>query len=342
MALLWFSAGKEGAKQPSRVRSNRCKRTRATEAGLNRRTCVAALLNCLLAPAAALVLAVSLPAFAQTQPQPQTQSAPSAPAPTASPAPGASVALPNFWETSQRLERPDLSGLRSIRFLTDDDYPPMHFMTEDGRLAGFNVDLARAVCDVLNVACTIQARRWDTLLDALREGRGDAVVASVRATPQLRASHALSRPYLRTPGRFVAKAPAAQETTPETMAGRSVAVVAGSAHEAYVRTFFPAAALKPFDDLDKAIAGFQRGEADLVFGDGLTLAIWLNGTEGARCCGFAGGPFTESRWFGEGVVIVMRRNEAVLRRAVDYALQRIAETGQHAELYLRYFPVGFY
>lgn len=300
---------------------------------MNRRTFVATLLNCLAAQALVLMATLAGPASAQGQPQP-TQSPPAGLS--------APVTLPNFWETSQRLERPDLTGLRSIRFLTDDDYPPMHFMTEDGRLAGFNVDLARAVCDVLNVACTIQARRWDTLLDALREGRGDAVVASMRATPQLRASHALSRPYLRTPGRFVAKSPAAPETTPESVAGRSVAVVAGSAHEAYVRTFFPAAALKPFEDLDKAITGFVRGEADYVFGDGLTLAIWLNGTDGARCCGFAGGPFTESRWFGEGVVIVMRRNETVLRRAVDYALQRIAETGQHAELYLRYFPVGFY
>ncbi len=293
---------------------------------MNRWACIAVLFNLLLQ----VPLVAPTVVFAQ-------QSAPPGGASGTAPA----VTLPNFWETSQRLERPDLSGLRSIRFLTDDDYPPMHFMTEDGRLAGFNVDLARAVCDVLNVACTIQARRWDTLLDALGEGRGDAVIASMRATPRLRSSHALSRPYLRTPGRFVARAPG-EPVTPETVSGRTVAVVAGSAHEAYVRTFFPAAVLKPFDDLDKALAGFQRAEADLLFGDGLTLAIWLNGNEGARCCAFSGGAYTESRWFGEGVVVVMRQNEAVLRRAVDYALQRVAETGLHAELYLRYFPVGFY
>ncbi len=235
-----------------------------------------------------------------------------------------------------------MSGLRSIRFLTDDDYPPMHFATTEGRLAGFNVDLARAICDLLNVACTIQARRWDTLLDALKEGRGDAVIASMRATPQLRSDYALSKPYLRTPGRFLARTPAFAAVTPESLAGKSVAVVGGSAHEAYVRTFFTDAAVKPFDDLEKALSAFQRGETDHLFGDGLTLAVWLNGAEGARCCAFAGGPYTESRWFGEGVVVVMRPNEPVLRRAVDYALQRVAETGRYAELYLRYFPVGFY
>ena len=36
---------------------------------------------------------------------------------------------------------------------------------------GFNVDLARAICEELSVACTIQVRRFDTLLDALAEER---------------------------------------------------------------------------------------------------------------------------------------------------------------------------
>ena len=96
------------------------------------------------------------------------------------------VFIPSFWDPLQKPDKPDLSSIRVIRFLTEDDYPPMHFLTEDGKLAGFNVDLARAVCDALNVACTVQARRWDTLFDSLREGRGDAVAASVRASPKLR------------------------------------------------------------------------------------------------------------------------------------------------------------
>ncbi|MEJ1936931.1 transporter substrate-binding domain-containing protein, partial [Nostoc sp. NIES-2111] len=107
-------------------------------------------------------------------------------APPALASDAASPAIPNFWDPSLRPEKPDMAGLRVIRFMTEDEYPPLNFQTEDGRLAGFNVDLARAVCDVLNVACTIQARRWDTLFEALKEGRGDAVIANVRPTPALR------------------------------------------------------------------------------------------------------------------------------------------------------------
>ncbi len=90
------------------------------------------------------------------------------------------AAIPSFWDPRQRLERPDTSSIRAIRFLTDDDYPPFHFLAPDGSLTGFNVDLARLICEELRIACTIQPRRWDTLDAALKSERaGDAVIASL-------------------------------------------------------------------------------------------------------------------------------------------------------------------
>ena len=45
----------------------------------------------------------------------------------------------------------------------------------------------------------------------------------------------------------------------------------------------------------------------MLFGDGISLAFWLNGTDSQNCCAFRGGPFTESRYFGEGVGIAVKR-----------------------------------
>ncbi len=84
------------------------------------------------------------------------------------------------------------------------------------------------------------------------------------------------------------------------------------------------------------------GAVDALFGDGVTLGLWLNGTDAQDCCVFKGAPFTESRYFGEGVGIAVKRNNVALRRALDYALQRLAASGTYADLYLKYFPIGFY
>ena len=55
------------------------------------------------------------------------------------------VAMPGFWDPRRRPERPDLSRVTLIRFLTENDYPPFNYAGTDGNPAGFNVDLARMV-----------------------------------------------------------------------------------------------------------------------------------------------------------------------------------------------------
>src|SRR5690606_18658917 len=125
-------------------------------------------------------------------------------APSAVHAQTGSVMVPGFWDPKRRPERPDLSRLQSIRFLTEEDYPPFNFRGPDGQPIGFNVDLARAICTELGLTCTIQVRRFDTLLSALDENRGDAIVASLAVTPELRKRVAFTDRYYRTPARFVA------------------------------------------------------------------------------------------------------------------------------------------
>jgi len=248
-----------------------------------------------------------------------------------------------FFDPSRKPERPDLTGIRAIRFLTDDDYPPFHFPGPDGQLTGFNVDLARAICTELKIACTIQARRWETLIPSLEEGRGDAVIASLTDREALRARVDFSIPYYRSPGRFVTlkNTPLAGAGAPE-LAGRAVAVVRNSAHAAFLTAFFPKLRQAPAADLSEALRLMTTGAAEAVFGDGVGLALWLNGDAGRTCCRFLGGPFFESSYFGAGAAIAIRKDNSQLRRAIDFALFRLAEEGVYQNLMLKYFPVGFY
>ena len=105
-------------------------------------------------------------------------------------------------------------------------------------------------------------------------------------------------------------------------------------------TFFPGAVVRSVPDLAAAEAALQGGEVDYVFGDGLGLALWLGGTAADGCCAFSGGPYLESRFFGEGVGFLFRPEDEPLRRAFDYALHRLWDEGKYAELYLRFFPIS--
>jgi polar amino acid transport system substrate-binding protein len=252
-----------------------------------------------------------------------------------------SVTIPNFWDPRTRQDRPDLSGLRTVRFLTDDDFPPLHFAGPDGTPTGFSVELARAACERLGIVCTIQARRFDTLLDTLSEGRGDIVAAAVPITTELRRRFSATAPYFRFPARFAVRSDRNQaEPSPAAVADHTVGVVERTAHEAYLKTFFSRAVTRPYADLPAAEAALRRGEVDYIFGDGLGLAFWIGGSDASGCCAFSGGQYLESRFFGEGMGFIMRKDDETLRRAFDFALQRLWDEGKYAEIYLRFFPIS--
>ena len=251
--------------------------------------------------------------------------------------------VPSLWDPSLHLDTPDLAGLKAIRFLTADDYPPLDFALRDGSLAGFNVEIARAICESLRMPCTIQARRWDTLAEALESAKGDAMIASMRATPALRDKLAFSHPYYLTPARFAARRDFPQiDIDAAALAGKTVGIVKDSAHARFLAQFFAKMTLKPYDDFAALHAALKAGAIDLAFADGVTLAIWLDGEDAGGCCGFRGGPFLESRYFGEGVGIAVRKDDATLRRALDYGLAQVWASGKYAEIFRKYFPLSFY
>ena len=276
--------------------------------------------------------------------QPPGAAAQDAPVPRPRPAATApDVVIPSYWDPRRRSERVDLTRVPQIRFLTEDNYPPFNFAGADGQPVGFNVDIARALCEELKVPCTIQVRRWDTLLESLDRNAGDAIIAAQAITPDIRRRYEISDRYLETPARFVMrKDTALTDATPEALAGRSIAVVSGTAHEAYIQAFFKGSAIRRYPTLAEARKALSERDVDTLFGDGITHAFWLNGQASGDCCRFLGQAFTENRYFGEGLAIVMRRGNDPLRLAINHALQRLWERGVYADLYLKAFPIGIY
>jgi polar amino acid transport system substrate-binding protein len=251
------------------------------------------------------------------------------------------VRVPGFWDPRRRPERPDLSRITVLRFLTEVDYPPFNFAGPDGHPQGFNVDLARMMCEEIKLACTIQMRRFETLVTALNANQADAAIASIAATVEMRGKVDFSDPYYRTPARFVAKRDSPiDEPLPEKLEGKKVAVVAGTAHEAYLKALFTEVEVRAYPSSDVARLALRKGDVDLMFGDAISLAFWLNGTDSENCCSFRGGPYMDSRYFGEGIAIVVKKGNDTVRLALNWALFRVWEQGRFTDLWLRYFPIS--
>ena len=86
--------------------------------------------------------------------------------------------IPGFWDSQERIIKPNVKDLPRLRFLTTTDFPPFSFIDKNKRLSGFHVDLARAICEELEVlsVCQIQALPFDQLQSAVTGGVGEAVL----------------------------------------------------------------------------------------------------------------------------------------------------------------------
>ncbi len=180
------------------------------------------------------------------------------------------------------------------------------------------------------------------LVDALVENRADAAIAGLRDTPKLRRFVGYTESYLKLPARFVTRRSGAPTATPEGLAGRTIAAPARTRYRDFVADFFPALTVIEVDDERAALDAVRDGKADAAFVGALGASFWLSGAESEGCCAFAGGPYTEPAYFGRGLSIAVRADDAALKAALDDALRALETDGVTADLYMRFFPVGLY
>jgi polar amino acid transport system substrate-binding protein len=257
----------------------------------------------------------------------------------------ADSAFGHSWDTGERLQKGDLSGLSRLRFLATLDFPPFSYLDGANHLTGFNVDLARALCDILEIAdrCQIQAMPWEELQTGLKNGQGEAVIAGVAANEPARGAMIFSRPYMRMAGRF-----AVNEKTPLTppqgggFGASVVGVAAGSSHEKMLRAYFPKAVIAGLPSSAELYGQLRDGKVAAVFGDAMGLSFWLESAASSGCCAFSGEAYYSDAFLGSGMRIALKPEDAGLMQSLNFALKEAQERGVMDELYLKYFPVGFY
>lgn len=229
-----------------------------------------------------------------------------------------------------------------IRFLTEGDFPPFNYYDDEGVLSGLNVDLARALCQEVQAACDIKVRPWDELIPAMKRGDADAVIAAHKLTAESLGEVEFTDRYFHTPGRFATRTGTNLDISPEGLDDKAIAVARGSAHEAFLKTFFRDSRIQPFESQDLAREALLQSKVDAVFDDGISLAFWINGSLSRQCCELKGGAYLEPRFFGEGIAIAVPPADPQIKHLINGALQKLRQSGRLQEIVDRYFPTRIY
>lgn len=253
--------------------------------------------------------------------------------------------FPHYWDGRERVSKPDLTAVKRIRFVTTVDYPPFNFIDNAGRISGFNIDLARAICAELDATalCQIEARPWNELQAALESGEAEAILAGLRPTTALRQKYAFTAPYMRLTARFLTRNDQPMTNpTDKTLENKTVGVIADSVHQAIFADYFPESHWVGYPTRELLLKDLKANKIDAVFGDGSDLSFWIGSPDAANCCTFAGRPYTAPQFLGDGLMIATTLQNSDLAEGFNFALKSMEAKGTVSELYLRYFPIDFY
>ncbi|WP_137388668.1 ABC transporter substrate-binding protein [Rhodoligotrophos defluvii] len=225
---------------------------------------------------------------------------------------------------------------------TEGAYPPFNFIDESGKLKGFDVDIAQALCEKMQVKCRIVAQDWEGLIPALLSKKIDAIVASMSITEERKKVVAFTDKYYHAPARFVALTTSdITDISPKGLAGKVLGAQSSTIHANYLEKNYKDSTIRLYGSHDTALLDLVAGRVDAVFVQSIAVYNWLNSPEG-KCCKFVGEPLSDPAHFGLGAGIAVRKEDEALRQKLNEALDEILADGTYQKINAKYFPFSIY
>jgi arginine/ornithine transport system substrate-binding protein len=238
----------------------------------------------------------------------------------------------------------DAKEWKKIRFGTEGAYAPFNYVTPEGELAGFDIDIANALCVELNVECELVQQDWDGMIPALMANKYDAIIASMSITDERKQRIDFTDKYYNTPTRLAAKKGSGIAGTPESMSGLKIGVQRETVQDRYATDVFePAGAeIVRYGTGDEANLDLVAGRVDARLEDSVVLSENLLKKGEGSDFEFVGPPYTDPKWFGYGAGIGVRKGETDLVELLNKGISALRANGKYEEIQKKYFDFDVY
>jgi len=247
-----------------------------------------------------------------------------------------------------------------LRIATEGAFPPYNMVMPDGKLAGFEIDLAADLCRRMKVQCEVVAQDWDGILPGLNAGKYDAIIAAMAITPKRLEVIAFSIPYVSSPTVFAttkgsgiealpgdgtridlsddAAARAVIETMKAKLKGKVIGVQVSTIQSDFLNTYFKGTVeVRTYKTSDEFNLDLAAGRIDAVLAAAANIKAAMDTADGKDIVFtgpyFGGGPI------GIGSGIGLRKADPELKQMFDGAIQAAAADGTLARLSTQWFKI---
>jgi arginine/ornithine transport system substrate-binding protein len=237
----------------------------------------------------------------------------------------------------------DAKEWKKVRVGVEGAYPPFSEVTADGKLVGFDIDIANALCEEMKVECELITQDWDGIIPALQARKYDAIIASMSITPERKEKVDFTNKYYNTPAKFVRKKGSGIEITKESMKGKAVGVQRATIHDNFVTEVYgDAVEVKRYGTQDEAYLDMVAGRVDLLLADSVAMLGGFLETDAGKDFEFVGPDFSDPKYFGEGAGIAVRKGEEDLLNMLNQAIDTIRANGKYKAIQDKYFDFDVY
>jgi lysine-arginine-ornithine-binding protein len=232
---------------------------------------------------------------------------------------------------------------KKIRVGTEGAYPPFNAIDKDGKLWGFDVDIAKAVCDAIGAQCEFVTQDWDGIIPGLLAKKYDCIVASMSKTEEREKKVAFTSKYYVAPGRFVAKKGAGIKIDVQGLKGKVVGVQRATVYENFLRDEYGAILeIRAYATQDEANLDLASGRLDLGFAEPVVLTEGFLKTDTGKDCELIGPVFSDPKVFGDGVCMQVRKEDNDLRELLNQGIAKIRADGTYQKINAKYFAFDIY
>lgn len=213
------------------------------------------------------------------------------------------------------------SHAADVRIGTEGAYAPWNFLDDDGKVAGFEIELGNELCKRAGVSCEWVVNEWDSIIPNLIAGNYDVIMAGMSITEERMETIDFSEEYVPSdPAIYVAAKGA--EFDFDNLQGVKIGAQGATIQSAYLEeTYKEGNTILTFETADQSVADLMAGNIDLLFADGDFLRPVVEGSGGAL---EVTGPGVV---LGGGVGMGMRKDDAELQKKMGDALVAVKADG---------------
>jgi arginine/ornithine transport system substrate-binding protein len=226
-----------------------------------------------------------------------------------------------------------------LRISTEGTYAPWSFQDAQGKLMGWDIDIANALCAKMKVQCEISAQEWDGIIPALLAKKHDAIVASMAMTPARRERVAFTNKYKDVISQFLAPKNTISDTSPQGLKGKKIGVQRGSAQQKWLEAegYNKTAEIRLYERTTDSELDLVAGRVDVIVGNKTTMFVGFLKKPEAKDMVFVG-PELRGGVLGDGAGIALRKEDVALRERFNKALDEIRADGTYDAITRKYFP----